>query len=156
MSDRLVGLLLLAGCGFLYWQTTFIRRPTFAAFETLGSETFPRAVLVLLAIFSTVMVARGEGSFVPRVDRARVLAFLDKYRLPLLALTLFVAYIFAIERAGWLASTIVFLVLLQLVLRPRRGPGLAYVVAGSAAFAIVLAQLFERVLRVVLPRGTLF
>lgn len=156
MSDRLVGLLLLGSCGFLYWQTTFIRRPTFAAFESLGSETFPRAVLVLLALFSVVLVLRGGGSLVPRLDRARLRAFLDRYRLPLVTLGLFVAYIFAIERVGWLASTLVFLVALQVVLRPRRGRELAYVVVGSAAFAVAVAQVFERVLRVILPRGTLF
>jgi hypothetical protein len=155
MSDRLVGLLLLAACGFLYWQTTFIRRPSFAAFETLGSETFPRAILALLALFSVVMALRGGGSVVPRVGRARLGAFIDRYRLPLLTLGLFVAYVLAIERVGWLASTVAFLVALQVVLRPPRGRQLAYVLGGSAAFAIAVAQIFERVLHVILPRGTL-
>jgi hypothetical protein len=156
MSDRLVGLLLLVASGFLYWQTTFIRRPTFAAFEALGSETFPRAVLVLLALFSATMALRGAGSLVPRIDRARLGGFVERYRLPLLTLGLFVAYVVAIERVGWLISTVAFLVLLQVVLWPRRGRELAYLIAGSALFAVALAQTFERVLRVVLPRGTLF
>lgn len=156
MSDRLIGLLLLAACGLFYWQTTFVRRPTFAAFEALGAETFPRAVIVLLALFSVILAVRGRGSLMPRIDRKRFVAWLDRYRLPLLSLGLFVAYVVAIERIGWIASTIAFLVVLQLLLWPRRGRGLLYVLAGSAAFALVLSQIFERVLRVLLPRGTLF
>jgi putative tricarboxylic transport membrane protein len=156
VSDRLIGSLLLAVCGLFYWQTTIVRRPSFAAFEALGAETFPRAVIVLLALFSVVLVVRGRGSLVPRVDRERLIAWLDRYRLPLLSLALFAGYVLAIERVGWIVSTIAFLVVLQLLLRPRRGRELAYVLVGSAAFALALGQVFERVLRVLLPRGTLF
>jgi hypothetical protein len=156
MSDRLIGLLLLVVCAFLSYQTTLIRRPSFAAFEALGSETFPRAVLLLLAVFSVVLAITGRGSLRPRLDRERLRAFLERYRLPLVTLGLFVLYVIAIERVGWLASTIGFLAVLQLVLQPRRGRTLGYVLVGSAVFAIALGQVFERVLRVLLPRGTLF
>lgn len=156
MTDRLIGLLLLLLCGLLYWQSTLIRQPPFAAFEALGAETFPRAVIVLLAFFSAALAIRGRGSLVPRIDRTRVRGWLERYRLPLATIALFVVYIVAIERVGWTASTVAFLVVLQLLLRPTRGRQLAYVLLGSAAFALAVGQLFERVLHVVLPRGTLF
>jgi hypothetical protein len=149
-------LLLLLVCGVLLWQTTLIRQPPFAAFEALGAETYPRAVIVILALFSAVLAIRGRGSVVPRFDRTRLRGWLERYRLPLLSLALFVVYILAIERVGWTVSTLAFLVVLQLLLRPSRGRQLAYVLVGSAAFAIVVGQLFERVLHVILPRGTLF
>jgi hypothetical protein len=156
VTDRLIGLLLLLVCGLLYWQSTLIRQPPFAAFEALGAETYPRAVIVLLASFSGVLAIRGRGSLAPRIERAQVRTWLERYRLPLATIALFVVYIVAIERAGWTLSTVAFLVVLQLLLRPRAGRQLAYVLVGSAAFALVIGQLFERVLRVVLPRGTLF
>lgn len=155
MSDRLVGLLLLAGCGLFYWQSFAIRPPPFAAFETLGAETFPRAVIVVLALFSAVLVVRGPGPLVPHVDGAAARAWLERYRLPLASLALFALYAVAIPLVGWLAATIAFLVAMQVLLRPGRGREI-YVVGGSIAFAWALAFLFERFLHVVLPRATLF
>ena len=66
MSDRLIALALLVGCGFLYWQTYSVKKPPFAAFESFDAVTFPRAVLIVLALFALVLLVRGAGTLVPR------------------------------------------------------------------------------------------
>src|SRR5215208_2023143 len=156
MSDRLIALLLLLVCAGFYWQSISIRRPPFAAFDPLGADTFPRAVALVLAIFSLVLLVRGGGSVVPRLTGARARVWLLEYRLPLISLVLFAAYVATIPQVGWLIATAVFLVVMQLLLHPRWGRGLLGVVLGSAIFSWLIAEFFQRYLHVVLPRGTLF
>lgn len=156
MSDRLVGLLLLALCAVFYALSTQVRRPTFAAFEALGAETFPRLIIVLLAILSVVLVARGSGPVLDPPGRAGVRAWWDRYRIPLIALALFLVYANLVSPVGWYVATATYLVAMQLVLHPRIGRGLAYVLAGSIVFVIALGQLFERFLHIVLPKAQLF
>jgi putative tricarboxylic transport membrane protein len=156
MSDRLIALLLLIVCGFFYWQSSLVRRPAFAAFEALGPETFPRAVMAVLALLGVILLIRGKGSPIPRISRERFAAWLDHYRLPLISLALFTIYALAIPQAGWIPATAVYLVVMQLILKPRRGAQLAYVLVGSLAFSWLLAYVFETYLHVVLPRTGLF
>jgi hypothetical protein len=157
MSDRLVALALLAVCGFLYWQSTFIRRPPFAAFETFDAAAFPRAVLIVLALLCLALLARGSGPVLPRVTRAGLVRWGTRYRLPLIGLGLFALYTLAMQPLGWNASTILYLVAMQLAILPRRGVrDLALVVGGSVVFALVVGAGFERFLHIVLPRPDLF
>ena len=156
MSDRLIAVILLAVCGFFYWQSFFIRKPPFAAFESLGAETFPRAIVVVLALFSLILLIRGRGALAPRLVRERLRPWLERYRLPLTSLALFAAYAAAIAPLGWLVATVAYLVAMQFLLLPRSGRAIGYVLAGSFAFAFLVGQLFERFLHVVLPRAGLF
>ena len=157
MSDRLVALALLAVCGFLYWQSTFIRRPPFAAFETFDASLFPRAIVVILAVLSLALLVRGSGPIVPRLTRDGVRRWIARYRLPLIGLGLFAVYAVAMPQLGWNASTILYLVAMQLVILPRRGPrDLALIAGGSVVFTLVVGAGFERFLHVVLPRPDLF
>jgi hypothetical protein len=157
MSDRLVALALLAVSGFLYWQTTFIRRPPFAAFETFDASWFPRAVVVVLALLCVALLVRGSGPLRPRITRTGFRRWLARYRLPLVGLGSFALYALAMPPLGWNLSTILYLVAMQLAILPRRGPrDLALVVGGSVAFTLVVGAGFERFLHVVLPRPDLF
>jgi hypothetical protein len=156
MSDRLIGLLLLGACGLFYWQSTLIRQPAFAAFEALGAETFPRAVIVVLGLLGLVLAIRGRGPVIGRITPADLRAWSDRYRLPLISLALFVLYAFAIGPVGWYIATAVYLAAMQLVLLPRLGRQLAYVLAGSVIFTLGLGQVFERLLHIVLPTAQLF
>ncbi len=157
MSDRLIAVALLAGSGFFYWQSYSIKRPGFAAFEDFDAATFPRAVIVTLALFALVLLVRGGGPVVPRITRDALRRWTDRYRLPLISLAAFAAYALAMPLVGWIASTIGYLVAMQLAILPRRGArDLAVVVAGSVVFTVALGAGFERFLHVVLPRPELF
>jgi hypothetical protein len=80
-----------------------------------------------------------------------------RYRLPLIGLGLFALYTLAMQPLGWNASTILYLVAMQLAILPRRGVrDLALVVGGSVVFALVVGAGFERFLHIVLPRPDLF
>jgi putative tricarboxylic transport membrane protein len=155
MSDRLVALLLLLVCGLFYWQSFLVRRPPFAAFEALGPETFPRAVLAVLAVFSLILLIRGKGPLIPSLGEP-FSDWLARYRLPLISLALFPVYGLAIPQIGWIPATSAYLIVMQLTLQPRRGLRLAYLVVGSVAFGWLLAYAFETYLHVVLPRAGLF
>lgn len=109
MSDRLIALLLLAVCGIFYWESSFLKRPPFAAFEALGPETFPRWVVAVLAVLSAVLLVRGKGSLVPRVSVGQLRVWLDHYRLPLISLALFPVYALAIPQVGWVPATSIYL-----------------------------------------------
>jgi hypothetical protein len=157
MSDRLVALGLLAVCSVFYWQSFAIRRPPFAAFETFDSAAFPRGVAVLLAVFALILLVRGGGAVVPRVTRDGLRRWLARYQLPLISLGAFTTYALLMAPIGWIASTIGYLVAMQLAIFPRRNVrDLAAVVAGSVVFTVALGVGFERFLHVVLPRPDLF
>jgi putative tricarboxylic transport membrane protein len=157
VSDRLTAIGLLGVCGFLFWQTYQIRRPPFAAFETFDAATFPRLILVVLAVFSLVLLVRGSGRLVPpRPNRADIVDWLARYRLPLISLALFALYAAVMPPIGWFVATASYLIAMQLLLQPGRGRRLATVLAGSVAFTWILGFAFERFLHIVLPRASLF
>ena len=152
MSDRQIGLVLLAFCAVMYWQTFQIRTPGFAQFQQIDAPFFPRLILALLAALSLVLVVRGGGAQ-PRPSRAAVVQFARRYRDVLASLAAFVVYLGAIAVVGWLAATMLYMAAMQLLLTPRVSRRTLYVVAGSVAFSWLLAAIFEQYLHVVLPRG---
>ncbi len=156
MSDRLIGLLLAVISVFLYWQTYMFKQPPFAAFQTMGAEFFPRGILIGLVVLSLALLVRGEGSLLPNWSGSSVRAVAGRYREVSLTLLLFPVYALAIALVGFTYSTVVYLVVMQLILKPRGGLGLLYVVAGSVAFTWGLVTLFQGYLHVVLPAGSLF
>ncbi len=156
MSDRLVGLVLLLFSGFMYWQTFFFPKSAFAAFQEMGAEFFPRGILMGLGVLALALVVSGKGSLIPGWRPSTVRASLPKYRDVLISLTVYPVYVLAIGLIGFLPSTVVYLAGMQLLLKPRMGVKLLYVVAGSAIFAWAATELFQRYLNVVLPSGSLF
>ncbi len=156
MSDRAIGLLLIVVSAFFYWQTYFFKTPPFAAFQQMGAEFFPRGILIALGILGLALTIRGEGSPLPNWTVGRVRAALVRYREVILSLALFPLYGLSVGLIGFFASTVIYLIVMQLILRPRRGLGLLYVAAGSLAFTWALVALFQGYLHVVLPSGSLF
>jgi hypothetical protein len=114
-------------------------------------------VIVVLAVLCLALLVRGSGPTLPRVTRDGVRRWLGRYRLPLIGLALFGVYAVLMRPLGWNASTILYLVAMQLAILPRRGlRDLGFVVGGSVVFALVVGAGFERFLHVVLPRPDLF
>jgi hypothetical protein len=156
MSDRLIGLVLLVISGVFYWQTYSFKKASFAQFEQMGPEFLPRGILIGLAIFSVILLVRGKGSLLPSWTLGSVRALFTRYREVLLSLLLFPIYALGISLVGFLYATVVYLIVMQLVLKPRWGRGLIITVIGSVAFSWGLVALFEGYLHVMLPSGTLF
>ena len=157
MSDRLIAVALLAGCGLFYWQTYSIRRPGFAQFESFDAATYPRAVAVVLAAFALVLLVRGTGALLPRSPtRDDLVAWASRYRLPLISLPLFAVYAAAMPAVGWFIDTAAYLAAMQLVLLPGAGRRLALGLGGSLAVTWAVGLGFERFLHIVLPRAGLF
>ncbi len=156
MSDRLIGLVLLLISAFLFWQTSLFKKPPFAQFEQLGSEFMPRWILIGLAIFSLVLLINGKGSLVPSWRMSHVKALFTRYREVVITLVLFPVYALGIDLVGFFPSTVVYLVVMQLVLKPLRVIGVVYTVVGSTAFAWALVWVFQEQLHVMLPSGSLF
>lgn len=156
MSDRLIGLLAILVAALFFAQTLYFKKPPFAAFESLGPEFFPRGILIGLALLGLVLLIRGEGSLLPNWNASSLRALTTRYRGVVLSLVLFPVYIISITLFGFAYATVAYLITMQLLLHPRRGRGLVYVIVGSIAFAWALVFLFEGYLHVVLPKGELF
>ena len=156
MSDRLVGLMLLLVSAFFYWQTAFFKKPSFSQFEQMGPDFLPRGILIGLAIFSLILLMRGKGSLVPSWRTAQLRALFTKYREVVISLVSFPLYALAIDLIGFGISTVVYLVLMQWVLKPPKGLGFLYSIAGSAVFTWALVTVFQQYLHVILPSGSLF
>lgn len=153
MSDRAIGLLLLVFCGVMWSQTYAIRTPAFAQFQQLDSPFFPRLIIILLAICSAILLVRGTGRLVPAGGPAGVVRVVRDGRHVLVTLALFVLYVLAMPILGYVPATTVYLVAMQLYLRPRGPKGIAAVVLLSAVGSYALALVFTQFLHVVLPRG---
>jgi hypothetical protein len=156
MSDRLIGLLLMVISGLFYVQTLFFKKPPFAAFQEMGADFFPRGIVIALAICGLALLVKGQGSLLPSWRLGSMRAGLGKYRDVLITLLLFPLYLVGVGLIGFTYSTVIYLVVMQLALYPRKGISLAYVVVGSAAFTWGAVLLFQNYLHVVFPSGSLF
>jgi len=122
--------------------------------QNIGPGAFPALIATALAGCAVILLVRGV-----RELRAggRLLVFGAWLRSPrhvvnfLLTCAVFVFYVFAVQRLGFLVTATILLLALFLQLRVK--PWLAVLVALAAAFAIHLA--FYKLLRVSLPWGVL-
>jgi hypothetical protein len=156
MSDRLIGLLVILFSAVMYYESYAFREPPFQTFEGMGAEFFPRAILIGLGILGVILLITGKGSLLPRWTLGGMRAALPRYRGVIISMSLFPLYIVGITFIGFLYATVIYLIVMQLALFPRRGLSILYVVVGSVAFSWGLVELFRRLLNVVLPRGSLF
>jgi hypothetical protein len=156
MTDRLIGLLVIVFAAVMYVDSYFFREPPFQTFQGMGAAFFPRGILAGLGILGLILLITGKGPLLPRWSLGGMRAALPRYRGVLISVALFPLYILGITYIGFLYSTIIYMIVMQLALFPRRGLSILYVVVGSVAFSWGLVEIFRRLLNVVLPRGSLF
>jgi hypothetical protein len=156
MSDRLIGLLVTIFAAVMYYESYAFKPPPFQTFEGMGAEFFPRAILIGLGVLGMILLITGKGPLLPRWTLGGMRAALPRYRGVIISVILFPLYIVGITFIGFLYSTIIYMIVMQLALFPRRGLSILYVIAGSAVFSFALVEVFRRLLNVVLPRGSLF
>ena len=155
--DSLVGAFLLLLSGWLYLYTGEIPHPPFIP---LGPAFYPRIILGLLGFLSLCLIVadlwkRVERKHSPAQPGQRR-SWLQEYGLVLPAFLLFGAYILFLPILGYLLATFLFVAILQWVLGLRQIKQLPtlFLVAGGASSLTYL--IFERYLRILLPRGVLF
>ena len=151
LNDAVWGALLLAlsAAVFLAIQS-FPNSPG----QNIGPGAFPALIATGLAGCAVILLVRGIREL--RVG-GRLLVFGEWLRSPrhvvnfLLTCAVFVFYLLAVQRLGFLVTSAIILLVLFLQLRVK--PWLAVVVALAAALVIHLA--FYKLLRVSLPWGVL-
>lgn len=121
-----------------------------------GPATFPRWVIAITAVFATVNLV---ASFISKQERKEkstgrfdASAFISRYRSPLILSALFFAYVLALTLLGFVASTLAFLFLSQLLLRGIKTKrdiitNLAITLVGTFAVYFV----FTEMLTIILP-----
>jgi putative tricarboxylic transport membrane protein len=143
VQDRRLGLVILAICAFLLYETFSFR---VVAWDPLGLAFWPRVVLALLALVALWHVIRGSldaGPFQPLQLR------------PFLILLGCTLYVLTIERLGWLIATPLFLVAFHLALGGLRKARLAEAVLFALLATTIVFHLFQGLVYVHFPEGLL-
>lgn len=151
--DTITALLLLVLCGVLFHQTFNIRK---VPFSEMGSEVWPRFVLLLLAVLAVIYLFQSMASPPPEREPFHLNRWLKTYQNPLICFGMFLLFLIALPWLGMLVAGILFVLVTQTILggaEPRRllVHGLVSVVSVGGMWL-----LFTFALGVVLPRGELF
>lgn len=151
--DTITALLLLVMCGVLFHQTFSIRK---VPFSEMGSEVWPRFVLLLMAVLAVIYLFRSLVT--PPVSKApfSLSGWFKTYRNPLICFAMFLVFLLALPWLGMLVAGILFVFITQSILggnSPRRWFVHAVVSIVSVGGMWLV---FTYALGVVLPRGELF
>lgn len=153
--DGVVGLLLLLISAIFYLQAQALPRPSLVP---IGPGFYPEIVLVCLAIFSLLLIAwdflgrRTVSGRLPGKAPAKPTAP-PRYGMVLNTFVIFSAYVFALPLLGYLLSTLLFVGVLQALLKPPRAKEWVLLATVALATAFVTYWVFEGYLHVLLPRG---
>lgn len=151
--DTVIAVLLLILCGVLFWQTFNIRE---VPFSQVGSEVWPRIVLLLLAILSVIYLFRSMAEPRPQTETFSLRDWLLTYRNPIICFVMFFVFMLALPYLGMLVAGILFVFITQTLIggaSPRR---LAIHAIVSVISVGGMWAIFTYALRVILPAGELF
>jgi putative tricarboxylic transport membrane protein len=118
-SDLIIGIVLLASCGFMAWRTLLVRVPP--SNSIAGPSFMPWIVIAGLVLLSLVLIGRAAMQ-VPQGDERDSIQIADRttlVRMGLFAL-LMISYAAAFMTVGYLVSTLVAFVLGLLLFGERR------------------------------------
>lgn len=151
--DAIVAILLLMLCGVLFWQTFNIRE---VPFSQVGSEVWPRVVLLLLTVLSVVYLFKSLSEPRPETEPFSLGGWLKTYRNPIICFVMFFVFLLVLPYLGMLLAGILFVFITQSLIggaSPRRlvMHALISVLAVGGMWSI-----FTYALRVILPVGELF
>ena len=152
--DVVIGIGLLAFCGFLYWQAGLVSVPPFIP---IGPAFYPRAVLILLAGLAMWLIVENllKGR-APARGAKKAAGPAPNYRRVLLGFFVFLGYVAALDLIGFVTSTFLFILGLSWATGPRHIREMPKLVAVSIVTTLATFLIFEKYLHVFLPRGLLF
>jgi putative tricarboxylic transport membrane protein len=151
--DTITALLLLVLCGVLFHQTFNIRK---VPFSEMGSEVWPRFVLLLMAFLAVIYLFRSIAVPPPEKADFSVSRWLKTYQNPLICFGMFLVFLLVLPWLGMLVAGILFVFVTQTILggaTPRHLIVHALVSVGAVGG---MWMLFTYALGVVLPRGEFF
>lgn len=137
----------------------FVRAGSYPSsmWEPLGAGTFPRLVLGMLVLFNVMIMVQETRHFLgasPLPAKAcRV--WIWRHRLMFGVLLLFALFVFAVPWLGFRWSSLVFLLVAQILLGARRWKSLLIACVIALTFSFGIEMLFREVFLISLPRGLL-
>lgn len=144
--DGLAGLVLLASSLFFLWASRSLPHPPLVP---IGPAFYPRILLTIIGVLSVALVV--ADVLAPK----RAAAAPVRYRLVLIAFTVFTGYVFLLPVLGYRLATFLFVGVMQAALEWPRGRGWALLVAVALGTSLITYYVFEAYLSVLLPRGRL-
>lgn len=151
--DTITALLLLVLCGVLFWQTFYIRE---VPFSQVGSEVWPRFVLLLLTILSVIYLFRSMTEQPSQIEPFSFEGWLRKYRNPLICFAMFFVFLLALPYLGMLVAGILFVFITQSILGGWQPSQLAKHAVISILSVGGMWAVFTFALGVLLPAGEFF
>jgi putative tricarboxylic transport membrane protein len=153
--DAVIALGLLVLCAELYRETYNFRVPPFS---TMSTATWPRFVLILLALLSAALLAQSlwhRPSTAPSGMPSDELPLQASHRNALICFGLFAAFLVALDWLGMLLAGVAFVLIMQEAMGPRDMRSrlvhlLIAIVSVGGMWAV-----FTFALRVILPEGVL-
>lgn len=151
--DAITALLLLILCGVFFWKTFEIRE---VPFSEMGSEIWPRFVLILLAILSLIYLFRSVTQPQPDTQPFSWSRWFKTYQNASICFVMFLLFLLALPHLGMLVAGILFVFITQSIIGGH-SPRLLAMHAMIAVLAVGgMWSIFTFALRVVLPAGELF
>ena len=155
--DIIVAIVLLLGCGVFFWRTFYIPD---MGYESLGSEVWPRVILVLFALltlgylFQSLKKPPEEAS--ANDAGGGLMGWISRYQNALWCYGLFFAFLITLPFLGMLigGALFVFFILTALGNRSLR----AHIIHAATAIISItfMWSVFTFGLKVFLPEGEIF
>lgn len=127
-----------------------------SAWEPIGSGTFPRLILVILAMLNVMIIAKEitKLRLTTKLSEGSIKAWLWQHRLAFGVLSLFTLYALALPLIGFRWSTLPFVLACQFLLGARRPKQLLIAIIIALFMSFGLDALFRHVFTISLPGGS--
>lgn len=152
-SDAWIGVGLLAFSGVMFVAGLSLPR---APYGTMGPEYFPNIILGMVAVLSLVLAIQGLAAVRSSSDSARGMplgGLLHQYRNIGYSFGLFFLFALLLPYLGYLLTSFVFLIVLQVLLGPKEWGKAKVYLAVSVGMTLLLFLLFRCMLLVILPES---
>lgn len=128
-----------------------------SAWEPIGSGSFPRLMLAILAILNVMMVIKEIHKLrhTTALASGSIKAWLWQHRLSFGVLSLFAFYTFALPLIGFRWATLPFVLACQFLLGTRRPKQIVIAVIIAFLMSFGLDALFRHIFTISLPSGSL-
>ncbi len=157
--EAVVAVLLLLLSGVFYAATFTIRTTSYV---TIGSEVWPRIVIVMLAAFTAVHLIASLRRTAPETGGEAPLStgglagFYAAYRNPIWCFVIFGVFLWTLPYLGMLIGGVLFVFVLLTVLGDRDVKSLALHAAIALGTVGAMWAVFTFALHVILPEGMIF